>query len=562
MKKFLKILLIALLISSATIAYALPIFNGNQGGTGIGTATTTDVGNCLTVSSSSPYLIWSISPCASGFTTSTLAGLTATSWNLYTTTTPGITTSSPNNIYIGPYTAYLQVANNLSDLQSSSTARTNLGLGTIATHPESDYLSSSTQYVSSLSSANGLVTLDHSTGTITLTASSSPTFSNITDTGITGPSFVAVDANGLLIATTTPSSGSATTTQSINIVFSQTTSTKTYNLPEFTFNDTSTIRNVWNNSYDTGNTLTYNLYLGTTNPPTLNRLFATNKTIGVLSSPTTSALLMGFTQATSSASGKGFVIDNDRTATTSLSSYWPLEGNATDVWGTNDGTVTNVSFSNSYGNVGQRGAFNGASSVIIGTSTINIPTNASVGCWFNTTTTPAGGVFPEICGLSDNSASGVLFHIAQYASTGKIFGQLRDSAGVSAIASSTSDYNDGIWHYAALTKASNTITLYIDGSSVATSSLTPSGNFNGTKLHMGNYDTGLSQWYLGYADEFLYSTKVLSAQNITDFYSSRLGDPLYSATSTYPTASPGMGLWIKANTASTTQTVITVNYQN
>lgn len=51
--------------------------------------------------------------------------------------------------------AYLQPSNNLSELANATTSRTNLGLGSSAIHPTTDYLSSSTQYVASVNNATG-----------------------------------------------------------------------------------------------------------------------------------------------------------------------------------------------------------------------------------------------------------------------------------------------------------------------------------------------------------------------------------------------------------------------
>ncbi len=90
---------------------------------------------------------------ATTFTTSTLYALfSATNPITYNTSTGAIGWTNSNN-YISSSTGnglYLQIANNLSELTNTSTARTNLGLGSAATHPATDFLASSTTYVASL----------------------------------------------------------------------------------------------------------------------------------------------------------------------------------------------------------------------------------------------------------------------------------------------------------------------------------------------------------------------------------------------------------------------------
>lgn len=56
----------------------------------------------------------------------------------------------------------LLVANNLSDVASTTAARQNLGLGSIATYSKTDYLTSSTVYVSSVNGSSGAIAITSS----------------------------------------------------------------------------------------------------------------------------------------------------------------------------------------------------------------------------------------------------------------------------------------------------------------------------------------------------------------------------------------------------------------
>lgn len=89
-------------------------------------------------------------------------------------------------------TFFLQAANNLSDLASAATARTNLGLGSIATHPTSDFATaaspvitggitltgSTKQNVSALGTGNTIDTSVSDFFTASITANTTYSFTN------------------------------------------------------------------------------------------------------------------------------------------------------------------------------------------------------------------------------------------------------------------------------------------------------------------------------------------------------------------------------------------------
>jgi hypothetical protein len=103
------------------------------------------------------------------------------------------TTSTGNGLY-------LQIVNNLSDLTNTSTARTNLGLGSIATHPTTDYLASSTTYVATFNTRSGAVTL--TSGDVTTALGFTPGTSNVATSSPTSPG-LAYFTNGSTLSATT-----------------------------------------------------------------------------------------------------------------------------------------------------------------------------------------------------------------------------------------------------------------------------------------------------------------------------------------------------------------------
>ena len=111
-------------------------------------------GYCPIASSSAPYgIVW-------GICGGSINGFTSQAYiiNASGTGLSILQNGSTTTVQIDP-TKYLQPSNNLSEIASTTIAQANLGLGSIATHPTTDFLSSSTQYIGSIngaSSTNGL----------------------------------------------------------------------------------------------------------------------------------------------------------------------------------------------------------------------------------------------------------------------------------------------------------------------------------------------------------------------------------------------------------------------
>ncbi|NTW31353.1 MAG: hypothetical protein HGB12_01740, partial [Bacteroidetes bacterium] len=78
--------------------------------------------------------------------------------------------------------------------------------------------------------------------------------------------------------------------------------------------------------------------------------------------------------------GNRFQVDNSGSLTTGLVSYWDMEGNSNDLWGSSNGTNTSITFSSANGKISQGAGFNGSSSKITGT--VTMPTSAyTVSAW-------------------------------------------------------------------------------------------------------------------------------------------------------------------------------------
>ncbi len=114
-----------------------------------------------------------------------------------------------------PSGTYLVAANNLSDVTSASTARSNLGLGTAATHPSTDFLSSSTTVTvpqggsGQTSFTANLPLLGNGSGAIAQGTRSGNTTKFVTTLGtLTSGNCAQIDASGNFIDAGAPCGGS------------------------------------------------------------------------------------------------------------------------------------------------------------------------------------------------------------------------------------------------------------------------------------------------------------------------------------------------------------------
>jgi len=175
--------------------------------------------------------------------------------------------------------------------------------------------------------------------------------------------------------------------------------------------------------------------------------------------------------------------------------------------------------------------FNGTdASAVNVTSTAGLQ-NFTLGIWFKSSN--ATGALFGWSNSSSNVAPTTYDRHMYFTSAGKI-GFSVYSGAIYTI-TSTNAYNDGAWHYAvvtgqsAVTSSTSTLSMYIDGASVATpvtvSSATVAENTTSfwhvgqTISNMGGYP-GNGQFFNGNLSNFTVIPKVLTAANISSLYTS------------------------------------------
>jgi len=154
-----------------------------------------------------------------------------------------------------------------------------------------------------------------------------------------------------------------------------------------------------------------------------------------------------------------------------LVDWWPLEGDADDLVGTNNGIITPF-LTNVYGVVGQGFQFDGAASQInFGTNTGNFGTNDfTIDYWMNTTSTNAETAFLNKRATCDaaNSFWETRIGISGYPLGTLGFWLAAGGATPTYSLSSSRPMNDGQWHHIAWVRhsagfGSSALLLYVDG---------------------------------------------------------------------------------------------------
>jgi hypothetical protein len=213
-----------------------------------------------------------------------------------------------------------------------------------------------------------------------------------------------------------------------------------------------------------------------------------------------------------------------------LISWWPGEGNASDIAGTNNGLLENVTFAN--GEVGQAFVFNGTN------SGIRIPANASLNvglgngftleAWVNPSALQYGGFLPPSMfewnsgsGSGDPSV-GVQFNLSGVG-IGSLAGQIQDTTATHRdIYSAPGIMVTNVFQHVALTydKTTGMAVLYRNGVVVATTNLgvfTPQTSFD---LYLGERVAGpFAPFYFeGMIDEPSVYNRALSSNEIASIY--------------------------------------------
>lgn len=143
--------------------------------------------------------------------------------------------------------------------------------------------------------------------------------------------------------------------------------------------------------------------------------------------------------------------------------------------------------------------------------------NFSVEGWFKTSSSANQQIW-------SSGSSGGNQHVSLWMTAGKLEFQAEDSAGTTVTLAPTQTYNNGAWHYVAVTRNANTYTLWVDGGQIkaATQSSPALGDLDATgastQVGDGTYSPNSGYFFNGSLDEVAVYHTALSATQLQNHH--------------------------------------------
>ena len=228
-------------------------------------------------------------------------------------------------------------------------------------------------------------------------------------------------------------------------------------------------------------------------------------------------------------------------APSGMTSWWPGDGNANDIVGTNNGTLLGGATATNAGVVGQCFSFNGTNGYVqIPDSPSLHPTNLTVEAWvlfssLNSSGSANPGHQYIVFKQNDSYANfeGFSFgkdrynHVPHPPSTnGDVFYLAVSSSDGSqtAEADSAVTVTTNVWYHVAGVRGTNFVQIYVNGQLQGQSSVSFSQNYSNLPVYFGS--SGESYWdgkLAGQLDEVSIYNRALSSNEITAIYNAGAG---------------------------------------
>jgi len=209
-----------------------------------------------------------------------------------------------------------------------------------------------------------------------------------------------------------------------------------------------------------------------------------------------------------------------------LVSYWRMEGNSTDEIGSNNGSDSNVTYSEANGKFGQGAGFVGTGSITDSSPTGISLNTFSLSFWTKTADGSGGGdAFTNYLRVGDNHGFRIKIDATILAKNYK------PATPTSKTVTADIDIRDGDWHLVNYVKSSTTYEkIYVDGDLIVNDTTDLyDADYTGTLLVMGNRD-GDDVPYTGQIDDVAYFSRILDPTEISNLYNGTWpsgGNPIF-----------------------------------
>lgn len=211
-----------------------------------------------------------------------------------------------------------------------------------------------------------------------------------------------------------------------------------------------------------------------------------------------------------------------------LIGWWPGDGNANNLLGTNNGTLQGGATASAPGLVGNAFTFDGTNNFVqIPNSPILQPTNLTIEAWIKFTgldsagTGPAAGVQNIIFKQNKQSSSFEGFDLGKTRVSGSDYFRfiVSSASGQTATIRSSTIISTGIWYHVAAVRGPNFTQLYVNGILERQTNVSFAQSYGTQPLYFGT--TGQSYWdrrFKGNLDEVSLYDRALDSNDIAAVY--------------------------------------------
>src|SRR6266481_662096 len=259
-------------------------------------------------------------------------------------------------------------------------------------------------------------------------------------------------------------------------------------------------------------------------------------------------------------------------AASGLIGWWPGDGNALTIVGTNNGTLQGGATATNPGFIGNTFTFDGTNNFVqIADSPILHPTNFTVEAWIRFT-----GLDSADLGGSPAGDQYILFHQntrsadfegidlskTRIAGLDRFRFLVSSASGQNAEMESTTVISTGVWYHVAAVRGSNFTQLYINGSLEVQTNVAFPQDYGAQSLFFGT--SGQSYWdhkFKGNLDEVSFYNRPLSSTEITAIFLAGIAGKCKGASITAQPQSLALGVGANAQFTVSASGIAPLGYQ-